>query len=154
MQKNDIWTSLVLLLLAAVICYESLHLGLGTWRIPGPGFLPFWAGLFLISLSISIFILALVKHDKASQGPQKFWPRSDSFKIVSLVLISLIIYNLIWTTLGFSLSTLLFLVFLFRVVGKRRWGVVIAGSVLTSFAAYMLFEVFLKSQLPTGIVGF
>ena len=143
-----------MLLLGVVICYQSLHLGLGTWRIPGPGFLPFWAGLFLVSLSVSIFLIALIKGDGASQGPGKFFPRSDSFKIVSLVLISLIIYNFIWTTLGFSLSTLLFLGFLFRGVGKRSWGVAIAGSVLTSLAAYVLFEVLLKSQLPTGILGF
>ncbi len=152
MRKYDLGSSFVLLLLGAVICYESLHLGLGTWRIPGPGFLPFWAGLFLVTLSISIFILALIKGDEASQG--KFFPRSDSFKIVSLVLISLLIYNFIWTTLGFTISTLLFLGFLFRVVGKRRWGVVIAGAVLASFTAYMLFEVLLKSQLPTGVLGF
>jgi putative tricarboxylic transport membrane protein len=154
MRKYDLWSSLALFLLGAVICYESLHLGLGTWRIPGPGFLPFWTGIFLVSLSISIFILALIKGEGTSPGPGKFFPRADSCKIVCLVLISLIIYNLIWTTVGFSLSTLLFLGFLFRVVGKRRWRVVISGAVLTSFAAYMLFEVLLKSQLPTGILGF
>lgn len=144
----------MLLLLGAVICYESVQLGLGTWRVPGPGFLPFWAGIFLVVLSISILLLTIVKKGIAVQETEKFFPRSDSFKIVSLVLISLLIYDLIWTTVGFSISTLLFLGFLFRVVGKRRWGVVIAGSVITSFAAYMLFEVLLKSQLPTGMLGF
>jgi putative tricarboxylic transport membrane protein len=154
MRKQDLWSSSVLLLLGAVIGYESLHLGLGTWRVPGPGFLPFWAALFLVSLAAGIFILAIVNRDEASSGQQRFWARPDSWKKVLLVLLSLILYNLIWTRLGFSLSTLLFLGFLFRGVGKRKWGTVIVGSILTSFAAYMLFEVFLKAQLPTGIVGF
>jgi putative tricarboxylic transport membrane protein len=144
----------VLFLLAVVIGYESTNLGLGSWRIPGPGFLPFWAALFLASLSVAIFILAVVGHDEVSHGPQKFWSRPERWKRVFLVLISLIVYNLIWTRLGFSLSTLLFLGFLFRTVGKRKWGTVIAGAMLTSFAAYMLFEVLLKAQLPTGIIGF
>ena len=143
-----------MLLLGAVICYESLRLGLGTWRVPGPGFLPFWAAVFLISLAIGIFIMAVVKDADASQGPEKFWSRPESWKKVLLVLFSLVVYNLIWTRLGFSLSTLLFLGFLFRVVGKRKWGTVAVGSILTSFAAYMLFEVLLKAQLPAGIVGF
>ena len=154
MRQSDLWSSLILLLLGAAISYESLNLGIGIWTVPGPGFSPFGAGLSLACVAIGIFISAIVKGGKAPDRPEKFWPRPESRKVVFLVFMSLIVYNIIWTKLGFSLTTFLFVGFLFVIVGKRRWWVVITGAVLTSFIAYLIFQYFLQSQLPTGIVGF
>jgi hypothetical protein len=154
MRKYDLWSSLVLFLLGTAIGYGSLKLGLGTWAAPGPGFLPFGAGLGLSLLSIGIFVLAVLNKETVPATPEKFFPQPDSQKIVSLVFLALIIYNFLWMGLGFSLTTFLFLAFLFRLVGKRNWWVTILGSALTSILAYALFQVFLKSQLPTGFIGF
>lgn len=154
MRRRDLGSSLFLLALALVIGYESTHLGLGTWRMPGPGFLPFWTALVLVFLSAAIFASALLKRKAALSPAQPFWSGSENRKRVLLVLASLIAYDLIWTRLGFSLSTLLFLAFLFGVVGKRRWRTVIVGAALISATAYLLFETLLKAQLPPGIVGF
>ena len=153
MRKDDLGSSLVLFLLGAAIAYGSLKLGLGTWAAPGPGFLPFWAGLGLSLIAIGIFALAVIKREGVPAA-EKFWPRPDSGKIVLSVLISLIVYDLLWTRLGFSLTTFLLLVFLFRFVGKRAWSVTLGGAVMTSATSYFLFQVFLKSQLPAGFIGF
>lgn len=154
MRKDDLWSSLVLFLLGAAIAYGSLKLGLGTWAAPGPGFLPFWAGLGLSFISMGIFVLVVIKKKAIPAAAEKFWSRPDSGKIVLSVLISLVVYDLLWTRLGFSLTTFFWLVFLFRFIGKRKWSVTLVGAVITSATSYFLFQVFLKSQLPTGFIGF
>ncbi len=154
MRKYDLWSSLVLFLLGTAIGYSSLKLGLGTWAAPGPGFLPFGAGVGLSLLSVGIFFLAVFNRETEPARPEKFFPQPDSQKVVTLVFLSLIVYNFLWMGLGFSLTTFLFLAFLFRLVGKRNWWVTILGSAITSFLAYALFQLFLQSQLPTGVIGF
>jgi hypothetical protein len=154
MWKYDFWSSLLLLLLGIAVCYESLPLGLGTWKVPGPGFLPLAAGLMLCILAVSIFTAAYITKQKGTVPTEKFWLRPDSPKIVLLILASLIVFNLVWTRLGFTVTTLLFMGFLLRVVGKRRWWVVVTGMGFTSAVAYFLFDQLLKCQLPKGILGF
>ncbi len=155
MRKYDIWSGLFLLALGAVLCKGSLELGLGTWTVPGPGFLPFGAGLLLVAFSTGILVLAAARKEKSNDlMPQKIWRSPENRRAVLLLLASLILYNLLWTQLGFSLTTFLFMGFLFRFVGKRRWWVTITGAVLTSLTAYLLFQVLLRSQLPTGVIGY
>ena len=153
MQKADLGSSLVLLIVGACVCYKSLSLGLGPLGTPGPGFLPFLAGLCLVCLSLAILLLAAVKMTPASRAA-KFWPGPKKLKVVSLVFLSLVVYNLLWTRLGFTLTTFLLMGFLFRFVGARRWGVTILGATASSVLAYLLFQTFLQSQLPTGFIGF
>jgi hypothetical protein len=38
-------------------------------------------------------------------------------------------------------------------VEPQRWVVAIGGSALASIASYIIFEVWLKTQLPKGIFG-
>ncbi len=154
MRRYDLWTSLTLLIVGVVVSYESLRLGFGTWKVPGAGFLPFWAGLGLCSCSMIIFLITILKREGEGHAGERFWPRADSRKIVLIVLLSMIVYNLVWTTLGFPLSTFVFTGFLFRFIGRRRWWTTIAGAVLTFLASYVLFGFFLECQLPRGIIGF
>ena len=153
MEKFDFLGSIVLLIFGLVICFESLHLGLGTWMVPGAGFLPFSAGLSLALLSLAISVLAIVRKKEIPYAAVKYSERPNSGKIVSIVFVSLIVYNILWTILGFSLTTFLFLGFLFW-VGKRNWSFTIIGAAIISLLTYILFQLFLDAQLPTGIIGF
>ena len=153
MRKFDVGSSLFLMLLGLIICWQSVRLGLGTWRAPGPGFLPFCAGCLLFLLAAAILAGAALKGEK-ERVPAKFWIRPGSQRVVLSILISVVLYNILWTRLGFVLTTLLFMGFLLRGVGKRKWWVVLTGTGLTSFVAYFLFQRVLKCQLPTGFLGF
>lgn len=152
--KIRILGSLVLLSLGAAVLLESISLGLGTWSVPGPGFLPFGAGLGLLLSSLITFLATIMKKTEGIVERENFWVSADSKRNVSLVLLSLIGYNLIWTRLGFLLSTFLLMFFLFRIVGKLKGLLSLAGAVLTSFLAYLFFGILLEGQLPGGILGF
>ena len=154
LKKIRVLGSLVLIFLGAAIVFESLSLGLGNWSVPGPGFLPFGAGLGLLLSSLLTFFHEIIKKGVRIDEKENFWPRPNSKRNVSLVLLSLVGHTFLWNGLGFSLSTFLLMFFLFRIVGQKKWLLSIAGAMLASFLAYIFFGIFLESQLPSGFLGF
>jgi putative tricarboxylic transport membrane protein len=125
---------------------------IGTWTEPGPGFLPFYAGLTLAVMSIALLLGSLTK--KAWQAKPSFFPQPDSWKRVSATFLSLVVYNLLLTYLGFTLTTFLFLTFLVRFIFPQPWKRTFIVSVCGSLFARLLFINFLETQLPKGFFGF
>ena len=66
---------------------------------------------------------------------------------------ALIGYFLIMPYLGYSISTLLGSMALFKIMGAYRWWVAILLSGLTTGALYLMFRVWLLQPLPGGWVG-
>jgi uncharacterized membrane protein YjjB (DUF3815 family) len=62
-------------------------------------------------------------------------------------------YLLLLESLGFVAVTFLFLLLLFR-LERRGWAVSAVSAVIGALASYVLFQVWLKTQLPTGPFGF
>ena len=125
---------------------------IGTWTEPGPGFLPFWAGLTLLAMGL---LLLLKTYPQLAGSPApSFFPQSDSWKRVSTTFLSLIAYNLLLTALGFTLMTFLLLVFLIRFIFPQTWTRTLVVAVLGSIFARLLFINFLETQLPKGLFGF
>ena len=124
----------------------------GTFTEPGPGFLPFWAGLTLVAMSIILFLKSYSR--KAETVTPSFFPQPDSWKRVSAVFLSLIAYNLFLTPLGFTITTFLFLVFLVKFIFPQTWKRSLVVGVLGSIFARLLFINFLETQLPRGLLGF
>ena len=59
--KRDQKSSLAWFAFALYICIETARkLPIGTWSNPGAGFWPLGAGLFLASLSITVFLKSLL----------------------------------------------------------------------------------------------
>lgn len=125
---------------------------IGTWNEPGPGFLPFWAGLTLAAMSVALLIGSCAR--KAWAVRPSFFPKSDSWKRVLATFLSLIAYNLLLNPLGFTLSTFLFLAFLVKFIFPQTWPRTLMVSVLGSVIARLLFINFLETQLPKGFLGF
>lgn len=137
---------------SVMVSIESYRLGLGTLHQPGPGFLFFWAGIFLGILSVVVIIRAW--GSKKSGEPEISIFGGQNMTKVVLVLISLFLYALLMEKIGFIIITLLLFVFLLGVIEKKRWFFAIFVSILVTVIAYLIFEVWLKSQLPKGLLGF
>jgi putative tricarboxylic transport membrane protein len=149
-KSKDIISSLFWMIVGAGICYGGVDLELGTLHDPGSGFIFFWVGLIMLGLSLSIFIRALKEKGKAGEM-RLIWSEVQWKKIVS-VLVALFLYGYFFQTLGFILSAALLLVFLFKAVEPQRWSVAILGAVVSSLVAYVVFQVWLGSQLPKGLL--
>jgi len=150
MKNRDLFSSLFWMVIGAGVSYGGYDLELGTLHDPGSGFIFFWVGLIMVGLSLSIFIRALKEKGKAGEM-RLIWSEVQWKKIVS-VLVALFLYGYFFQTLGFILSAALLLVFLFKAVEPQRWSVAILGAVVSSLVAYMVFQVWLGSQLPKGLL--
>jgi len=150
-RQGDLFSSLFWLLVGAGVCYSGYDLELGTLHDPGSGFIFFWVGVIMVGLSLIIFVRAM--HREAKAGEMKLlWSGVQWLKIIA-VLVALFLYAYAFTPLGFILSTTLLLIFLFKAVEPQRWSVAIAGAVLSTLTAYAVFQVWLGSQLPKGLLG-
>jgi putative tricarboxylic transport membrane protein len=156
MPKKTTWApdavnTLLLLFFAIFIAIESYRLGLGEWRNPGPGFFALGGAAILGLTSLSAFLREVRKmfrkNISASEPVQ--WN-----KVVLFVIAAMIVYAATFEKIGFVPASFLLIGFLLRVVGRQRWVVTILIALSCSFAAYVLFDVLLGSQLPRGILGF
>jgi len=151
MKKRDIISSLFWMAIGIGVSYGGYNLDLGTLNDPGSGFMFFWVGIIMIGLSLIILLKAIKKT--AVTGELKIlWTEIRWKKVVS-ILVALMLYAYIFVPLGFILSTILLLIFLFKAVEPQRWSWAILGAIISTFAAYGLFHLWLKSPLPKGFLG-
>jgi putative tricarboxylic transport membrane protein len=153
MRRYDQMSSLVWLVFALYICIESGRLSFGSFHNPGPGFLPLLVGIFLGIFSIIAFLQAFLSKE-TEEIVQSWYPKKRWKKLI-WVLVAMFAYAFCLEILGFLVSTFLLLVFLFRAgMEPQRWLVAIGGSAIASFSSYAVFELWLKTQLPKGFLGF
>ena len=68
------------------------------------------------------------------------------------VLLALLIYTFAFVHIGFVLSTILLLVFLFKAIEPERWTIAIGGAILASLVCFVVFSLWLDVQLPRGFI--
>jgi len=152
MSSADRISGIFWLLFSVFISIESYRLGLGNVHQPGAGFIFFWTAVAMGVLSIAVFVRAWFgKKTGARESP--VFGKENVLKII-LVLLSLFLYAFFMEAMGFIPITLLLFIFLLGMIEKRRCVFTIFVSVAVTGISYLLFEIWLKSQLPKGILGF
>ncbi len=152
MKKLDIESSIFWLVISGYVCVRSTKLGLGNVHNPGPGFLFFWSGVVLGVLSIIVMCTSLRKMKEDAQDHEMPFGNVNWPKVIS-VIGSLMVYGLIIEWLGFLISTILLMGFLLSSIEAKKWYIVIGVSLATAFLSYALFELWLHTRLPKGILG-
>jgi hypothetical protein len=57
-------------------------------------------------------------------------------------------------TVGFIPVTLLLFIFLLGIIDKKKWYYTVFVSITVTVISYLIFEIWLQSQLPKGLLGF
>jgi putative tricarboxylic transport membrane protein len=152
MKNNDARSSLFWLGISLLICWGSVRLSLGDLHHPGPGFFSFVTGALLGLLSLLLF---LHSRKKAPGEKRKaFWPNPDGTRRMTWTLAALLLYVIGMKYAGFFGSTLLFLGFLLRGIGREKWPVVFYVTFSAAIISYGVFQYWLDVQLPRGFPGF
>lgn len=146
MVKADRWIGFLFALFSLYVCVESVRLGLGTYQQPGAGFVPFCAAVILGALSLALIVLAFLLDPKKGET----WHNPDRIVMVFLAILG---FTLLLEWLGFILSTLLLIGFLLKVVERRGWSFSVGVALLVAGASYVVFDVWLRAQLPAGVLG-
>lgn len=149
-KRYDLISGLFWLLCSVSIIIGSLRLPIGIVANPGPGFVPLVVGILLGIISLAILIDSFIQGASERRVfllDKKQWP-----KIVITVLLMLI-YTIAMAYLGFLLSTLLLMSFLFKAIGSMSRKASLIGAILTSAFFYLVFKMWLKVQFPGGFLG-
>ncbi len=152
MGKADQVSSIFWLIFGLAVIFKSYQLGLGALASPGPGFISFWSGVILCGLSVVVFSQGKLDQRAEAGGKiSQLWTKLSWPKSV-YVIISLVAYELSFTYLGFMISTMVLLIFLFKVIEPETWLRAAANSILISVISYILFGIWLQVQLPRGFL--
>jgi hypothetical protein len=153
LKKTFLINDIVWIGFAAVVCYGGLRLGFGSFEQPHAGFMPFLSGLVLGLLALIDLVSGTINHWKDEKEDIEIWADIHWGKIL-LTLVVLSVYIALFSTLGFTISTILLLLFLFRVMEPKPWWVVLIFSLVCTALFYVSFKIGLDSQLPRGFLGF
>jgi putative tricarboxylic transport membrane protein len=149
--NRDQLSSGLFFLFGLLVCFFSIPYKLGALSAPGSGLMPFLSGAAMCCLAAIGFSHATLRRLRGEGwGPLmkgRVWQRG------LLTLGGQLAFLFLLQPLGFFLTTVLFMGFLLRVVVPQSWPRVITVAVLTATIAYLVFEVWLKVQLPAGPLG-
>jgi putative tricarboxylic transport membrane protein len=151
LRKDELISSSFWFIVGIIICEESFRINLGELTNPGPGFLPFLSGLILGGIALLRMVIGFCR--KCSEK-EKIWQERSRLPKVGLTLGVIVIYGLLLESLGFLLTTFLILVILFKSIEPQRWRTALSGALFSAVGAYLVFQVWLKVELPTGFLGF
>ena len=127
--------------------YDSLRLGSG-WDAngPKPGYFPFYIGLLICIASVLNFVRAFALRGERN----KPFVQVGQLKLVLTVLVPTAIYAFLVTWIGIYVSSILFIGFFMRWLGKYAWWKVVLVSVGVVVLLYWVFEIWFKVPLPKG----
>jgi hypothetical protein len=151
MEKYDRISTSFWICTALAICIESLRLGPGSFVNPGPGFVPLASGLILGIVASIVLILSI---KKAGEGKEVLWKPGMRWRKMISVIVSILAYALLIHPLGFHLMTFLWMGFVCWRIGGMKLRNAVITSLVTTFAAYLIFEHSLNILFPKGILKF
>jgi putative tricarboxylic transport membrane protein len=155
MKKYDRVGGLIWTILGILLCIGSVQLRLGNFNKPGPGFIPFLSGAFLILFGLILTLVTFLKEsgEEEKTRNEKIWVK-ENWKRIFYPLFALFGYILLLDHVGFLITTFLFLFFLFKLTVPKRWTMPLILSGGTVILSYLIFSVWLKCQFPKGILNF
>lgn len=154
MAKSDRMSGIFWLFFSLVIANESYHLGVGKLHSPQAGFLPFVASIILGILSFILLLSTKNRKRQLGEEIEEITFHRHLMPKVFYVIVSLFLYAIFLNALGFLLVSMILMAIMLRAIEPQKWYVVTLGTILIPTTAYLLFDVFLKVQLPKGFLGF
>jgi hypothetical protein len=153
-RDSDFWTGLFLMIFSGAVARGAYKIGLGSVHVPGPGFMFFGTSILLGFLSLYLVLKSLLTGEP--KGGENVWRGKRLGQAVSFF-VALGFYNFFLNFFGYLLATFSLLVFLFWVTGERKkgeWFLILGGSALTSFIAYLVFSRWFLLMFPKGLIRF
>lgn len=142
------------IIFGSIISIWSVTFPFGSWDAPGPTFVPLGAGLMIIFLGSILFFQARKQDEgKRVESFVSLIPRGAALARVALSLGGMLLSAVLIDFLGFLLTFFCLILFLMRVIQPQAWRMDLLYAVFFTLGAYTLFQVFLKTTLPTGFLG-
>ncbi len=146
-QEGFIWIAI-----GAGICYLGWRIHLGSFHEPGPGFVAFASGMALVAIGVIMTLSKTLSKASSDSGRSANRPFLNLPKFPLVYTVGVLVgYGLVLNLLGYLITTFLLMFALFNDRGTRRFLPSILASLLTVVLTYLIFETWLRVQLPRGI---
>ena len=136
-----------LVVFSLFVIWESRVLPLGTFRQPGPAYIP----ILLASLLLIFGIFLVATGGRAPTLSSILW---SEWRHALAIFAACIFAALGIERLGYRLTVVLVLGFLLKVVERRGWRVTTGLALGLAFGSFYLFHTLLRVPLPLGSLGF
>jgi len=143
MSRVDRGVGIAALLGGVLLAIAGWRLGLGTSKLPGPGFFPLLIACTLGGLGGWLFLHPGSEEKSVS-------PESSRWSPFALALVSIFGYTMVLSELGYLVSTFALLTVQLRWVEKQSWSTSLWTAAIASAVSLVVFRVFLKVPLPAG----
>lgn len=148
MKKYDRMAAAFLTLVGiAVAMHAWLNLHLGSLKLPNSGFMPFIASMVL-TISSAIWFIQSAGPDPDAQP---FWAARGWLK-PALSVVMMLLYAWSMNKLGYTLSTLIFMLVWQFLIEREKWLKATVIAVTATLVMWLLFSRLLGVPLPTGIL--
>lgn len=146
--KNDLVAGLCIGGFGIFVLYEASSLPYFSEYGPGPGLLPLWLGISLVSLAAVLIVHTLLYPENSEQVAWRKVTRPAAAWIGFVITIGLL------SRLGFTLSFVLLSLFLVLVMERRSILAAVNVAAGLALAFYLIFIFSLGVPLPLGPWGF
>ena len=145
MRAADLVTALFLAVVAGVVVWDAVRLGIG-WGTDGPGsgFFPFWLAVLMLATLFAIFLQAL-----RGPSPRPFVTRERARPVLSVLgpMIGLVV-TMQW--IGLYVASALYIGCCMRWLGRHSWVATVAVAVGIPIVTFMIFERWFLVPMPKG----
>jgi putative tricarboxylic transport membrane protein len=148
--QGEVLAGLLLAGLGIYILFQALRLEYTSDFGPGPGFLPFWLGVVIISFS-TLVIFVTLRSSNPRKTPSDEETKQPSRSLLSWFALMLGIALLPW--LGFYISFAMLAAFLVLAMERRSVAVAIAIGLGSALVFYLIFSLALGVPLPSSPWG-
>jgi putative tricarboxylic transport membrane protein len=138
-------TGLLLLIYASRLVYLVEN-------VPGPGFLPLWLGIGI--LTTGGILMAKAFRPAPADALRIEWPQRPGWIQIAVMLGSLALALYVLEPFGFLLTASLFIACLMFSLGVRAWPKLIGVPIVAAVVLHVVFVVWLGVPLPMGVLSF
>jgi len=152
MKKGDRVFAIFCMCLSLWLIIEALQFDYLSEFGPGPGFEPFWLGIFLAILSISLFLNTIRRKADAEDEKSRL-PGWKSLGRIGLIMLLIAGFALSLNTLGLLLTVFLFVALILFSLEKVGILKSIFYGIMFSASVFLIFSYWMEINFPKGILG-
>lgn len=152
MRRADVTGGVITVLFGVFAVTQAAKLDYWSRFGPGPGFIPLWSSIIILSGGILLVLQGFRKKPTAARTVTN--DKTRGLITVGVVIGLTMVAAVLMSYLGFAASMFLYVLVLIGGIGRHRWYVAVCSAALTAISFYVVFATWLQVPLPKGVLGF